>query len=158
MFDRYDLNILMRLQEQGRITNQDLAASINLSPAACLRRVKLLESRGLIARYSAILDQKSLGLEMKVLVEISLSSQHATTFDSFEAQVKVHPEILECYLMSGGADYLLKIAARDTQDYERIHRTILSSLPGVTKIHSNFAIRTICERTALPLDLAMMRR
>ena len=151
MLDRYDLHILHRLQVQGRITNQDLAESIGLSPAACLRRVKLLEERGYIDGYAAMLNQKSLGLEMTVLVEVSLASQSASVLDSFESQVRGFPEILECYLMSGGSDYLLKIVARNTEDFERIHRSILSSLPGVIKLHSSFAIRTICERRSLPL-------
>ena len=151
MLDRYDLHILHRLQVQGRITNQDLAESIGLSPAACLRRVKLLEERGYIDGYAATLNQKRLGLEMTVLVEVSLASQSASVLDSFESQVRGHPEILECYLMSGGSDYLLKIVARNTEDFERIHRSILSSLPGVIKLHSSFAIRTICERRSLPL-------
>ena len=151
MLDRYDLHILHRLQVQGRITNQDLAESIGLSPAACLRRVKLLEERGYIDGYAATLNQKRLGLEMTVLVEVSLASQSASVLDSFESQVRGFPEILECYLMSGGSDYLLKIVARNTEDFERIHRSILSSLPGVIKLHSSFAIRTICERRSLPL-------
>ena len=149
--DKLDRNILEKLQQQGRITNQELAESVGLSAAACLRRVQRLEDSGLIDRYAAILNARKLGLEMMVMAEVSLAQHSSTLLQQFEDAAQVHPEILECHLMSGEADYLLKVLARNTEDYERIYRSILTALPGVTRIRSSFAIRSIIQRTALPL-------
>lgn len=149
--DKIDRNILEILQIQGRISNQDLSERIGLSTAACLRRVQRLESQGLIRGYAGLLDAEKLGLRMLVMVEASLSSHNARVLEAFETAVGLQPEILECHMMSGDADYLLKVITRDSVTYEHLYRRVLSSLPGVTKMRSSFAIRSLFQRTALPL-------
>ena len=152
--DRLDRKILSVLQEDGRIANADLAESVGLSASACLRRVRALEEAGVIERYVALLDQKKIARRVDIFVEISLTSQASEVLDAFEKAVARSSEIMECYLMAGDADYLLKIAAADPSDFERIHKDHLSRLPGVTRMRSSFAIRKITKKTAfdLPLD------
>jgi Lrp/AsnC family leucine-responsive transcriptional regulator len=149
--DKIDRKILDRLQVKGRISNQALSEHIGLSTAACLKRVQRLESQGLIRGYAGLLDSEKLGLRMLVMVEVSLSSHSAPLLESFEAAVGLHPEILECHMMSGEADYLLKVITRDASTYESLYRRVLSALPGVSRIQSSFAIRSLFQRTALPL-------
>ncbi len=146
--DRIDRKILNLLQVDGRISNAELAERINLSPSACLRRVKSLEASGVIDRYVALLNPQKLGLNMSVFVEISLGSQSKEALETFETAVRKSTEIMECHLMGGDADYLLRIMAEDPADFERIHRDHLSQLPGVIKMRSSFAIRSISNRTA----------
>src|SRR5690606_36482911 len=147
-----DRKILTVLQEDGRIANADLADRVGLSPSACLRRVKALEEVGVIDRYVALLDQRKIARRMDVFVEVSLRSQANEVLSAFEAAVARSSEIMECYLMAGDADYQLRVAAADPADFERIHRDHLTRLPGVSRMRSSFAIRTVVKRTAYTLE------
>lgn len=147
--DATDRRILGVLQKDGRITNADLSDQVNLSPSACHRRVERLEKDGFIAGYVALLDARRLGKPTTVFVEITLQGQADDLLDAFEREVARIPDILECHLMAGTADYLLKIMAEDTEDFARIHRKHLSRLPGVRQMQSSFALRTVVKTTAL---------
>lgn len=147
--DPTDRRILTVLQRDGRISNADLAEQINLSASACHRRVQRLEDEGYIARYVALLDARRMGRPTTVFVEITLQRQAEDVLDAFEREVARVPDVLECHLMAGAADYLLKIVVQDTEDFARIHRLYLSRLPGVAKMQSSFALRTVVETTAI---------
>ncbi len=147
--DATDRRILNVLQKQGRITNAELSEQVNLSPSACHRRVERLETDGFIAGYVALVDARRLGRPTTVFVEITLQGQADDLLDAFEREVARVPDILECHLMAGTADYLLKIMAEDTEDFARIHRQHLSRLPGVRQMQSSFALRTVVKTTAL---------
>jgi Lrp/AsnC family leucine-responsive transcriptional regulator len=149
--DAIDRSILTRLQADGRMTNAELAERVHLSQSACLRRVRRLEAEGVIAGYAMLLNQAAIGRPSDVFVEITLSGQSEDLLDAFEAAVRDCPEVMECYLMAGDADYLLRVVAADAQDYERIHRTRLARLPGVARMRSNFALRTVSRKTAFDL-------
>ncbi|OKL45344.1 Lrp/AsnC family transcriptional regulator [Pseudovibrio exalbescens] len=151
--DRIDLQILKQLQFDGRIPNSELANRVGLSPSACLRRVRALETSGIIDRYVALLNPTKIGRSMSVFVEISLASQSEEALQAFEKAVAASPEIIECHLMGGDADYLLRIAAEDPTDFERIHRDHLTRLPGVARMRSSFAIRSVKQSTAFPIAL-----
>ena len=144
--DAIDLAILKTLQSNARITNADLAAKVGLSASACSRRLDILEKSGVISGYHAHVSHKALDYKMIAVVHISLSGQFAKTLSEFEAAVKRCPNVLVCYLMSGEYDYILRVAARDLEDYERIHRDWLSALPHVVKINSSFALREVIDR------------
>ncbi len=146
--DTTDRAILNVLQDDARITNNDLADLVHLSPSACLRRVRRLETDGIIERYVTLIDPVAIGRPTTVFVEISLASQEEAQLDAFETQVVRRPEVISCHLMAGNADYLVQIRCTDVADYEQIHRTHLALLPGVTRIRSSFALRTVCQRTA----------
>ncbi|MEM9630894.1 MAG: Lrp/AsnC family transcriptional regulator [Pseudomonadota bacterium] len=150
--DRLDRKILDVLQKDGRIANADLAEVVGLSASACLRRVRTLEEAGIIENYVALLDQRKLGRRMDVFVEISLTGQSKETLENFERAVARSEEIMECFLMAGDADYILRLTAEDPVDFERIHRDHLAQLPGVLRMKSSFAIRPIVKRTAIPLE------
>jgi Lrp/AsnC family leucine-responsive transcriptional regulator len=147
--DATDRRILTVLQKEGRITNAELSDRVHLSPSACHRRVERLETDGFIAGYVALLDARRLGRPTTVFVEITLQGQADELLDAFERAVARIPDILECHLMAGTADYLLKIMAEDTEDFARIHRQHLSRLPGVRQMQSSFALRTVVKTTAL---------
>ena len=147
--DATDRRILTVLQKEGRITNADLSDRVNLSPSACHRRVQRLEDDGFIAAYVALLDTRKMGRPTTVYVEITLQGQADDLLDAFEQAVAKVPDILECHLMAGTADYLIKIMAEDTEDFARIHRQFLSRLPGVRQMQSSFALRTVVKTTAL---------
>ena len=147
--DQIDLAILRTLQENGRISNADLADRVGLSASSCSRRLDILEKSGVISGYHARVSHKALDYKMMVIVDISLSGQFAKTLAEFEAAVKRVPNILVCYLMSGEYDYILRVACKDLEDYERIHRDWLSALPHVVKINSSFALREIIDRPNL---------
>jgi len=149
--DATDRRILMVLQREGRITNAELSEQVNLSPSACHRRVQRLESEGYISGYVALLDARRLGRPTTVFVEITLQGQADEVLDAFEREVKKVPDVLECHLMAGTADYLLKVTVEDTEDFARIHRQYLARLPGVAQMHSSFALRTVFKTTALPV-------
>jgi Lrp/AsnC family leucine-responsive transcriptional regulator len=149
--DATDRRLLSVLQRSGRITNAELAEAVNLSASACHRRVQRLESEGIIARYVAILDARRMGRPTTVFVEITLQSQADEVLEAFERAVARVPDLLECHLMAGTADYLLKLLARDTDDFARIHRQYLTRLPGVAQMHSSFALRTVVQTTAIPV-------
>lgn len=150
--DALDRRILTLLQKEGRLTNADLAERINLSASACHRRVKRLEASGVIRDYVAMLDPRAVGRRATVFVEVTLTGQSEELLDAFESAVALVPDVLECHLMAGVADYLLKVLARDSDDFARIHRQHLTRLPGVREMHSSFALRTVFGATALPLD------
>ena len=149
--DAIDRRILETLQKQGRLSNQDLSERVGLSPSASHRRVQRLEEAGYIAAYVALLDPRRLGRTTTVFVEITLSGQADELLDAFEKAVRAIPDVLECHLMAGTADYLLKVMAADTDDFARIHRQHLARLPGVAQMHSSFALRTVKQTTALPV-------
>jgi Lrp/AsnC family leucine-responsive transcriptional regulator len=151
--DSTDLRILRLLQLDGRMSNTELSERAHLSQSACLRRVRRLEESGVIASYAALLDPSQIGQNCNVFVEITLNSQSEESLEAFEAAVRDCPEVMECYLMSGDADYLLHLAAADTADYERIHKTRLSRFPGVSRIRSSFALRTVSKKTAYDLEI-----
>lgn len=149
--DRKDTEILRILQEEGRLSNAELAERVALSAAACHRRVHLLQEAGIIRDYVALLEPKAFGLRATIFVEIRLQGQADAVLDAFERAVEQIPEVLECHLMAGTADYILKVVASDTEDFARIHRQSLSRLPGVAQMQSSFALRTVFKTTALPL-------
>jgi Lrp/AsnC family leucine-responsive transcriptional regulator len=149
--DATDRKILRLLQEDGRISNADLADAIHLSPSSCLRRVRRLEDEGVIERYVMLIDPAAIGRPTSIFIEISLKDQSEETLRDFEAAVALSSEVMECYLMAGDSDYLLRIDVADMADYERIHKTHLSRLPGVSGIRSNFTIRTVCKKTSYEL-------
>ena len=141
--DKTDKIILSELQKNAQRPVADLASKAGLSPSACHRRVKLLEEAGVIVSYTANLNRAALGLTNEFFVEVSLSAQTEQAFEKFEKAVQRVPEILECHLMSGQFDYLLRVVATDAADYERIHRSRISSLPFVQRIQSSLALRTV---------------
>jgi DNA-binding Lrp family transcriptional regulator len=149
--DDRDRAILRALMADGRLSNVELSEKVNLSPSACLRRVKLLEESGLIKGYVMLLDPVAVGLAGAAYVSVTLEQQGRATLDRFEADVRRHPEIIECYLLAGAADYLLRVAFRDARDFERIHTDILTQLPGVSRVQSTLALRTVKKTTALPV-------
>ncbi len=149
--DAIDRRILIALQREGRMSNADLAQKVNLSPSACHRRVQRLETEGIIRGYVALLNPRKVFRPTIVFVEITLSSQADELLDAFEKAVRIIPDVLECHLMAGSADYLLKVIAQDTDDFARIHRQRLSKLPGVAQMHSSFSLKTVNFTTALPL-------
>lgn len=149
--DATDRRILETLQRSGRISNADLSERVNLSPSACHRRVQRLEEEGYISGYVALLDPRRMGRMTTVFVEITLTGQADELLDAFERAVARVPEVLECHLMAGSADYLLKVVAADTEDFARIHRRSLSALPGVRGMQSSFVLRTVRQTTALPV-------
>ena len=150
--DATDMRILSALQTDGRITNQDLADRVNLSPSACLRRVRRLEEDGVIDGYGARLNPKAVGRSSNIFIEITLSGQSEEILDAFEAAIADVPDVMECYLMAGQADYLVRVAVSSAEDYERIHKTYLSRLPGIAQIRSIFTMRTVCKKQGFALD------
>jgi DNA-binding Lrp family transcriptional regulator len=149
--DRYDRLILEALQADGRISNKQLAERVHLSESACLRRVRALEDDGTIERYVALLSQEKTGVSGDVLVHIGLHREEQSELAAFEEAVRQIPEVMECYLMTGEFDYLLRVVVADMADFERIHKEELTRLPGVARVNSSVAIRTVLKRTALPL-------
>jgi DNA-binding Lrp family transcriptional regulator len=150
--DQVDRRILEVLQKQGRISNAELSEAVNLSASACHRRVQRLESDGYIRNYVALLDARKLGVPTTVFVEITLQTQADEVLEAFEKAVARIPDVLECHLMAGTADYILKVVAENTDDFARIHRQHLTRLPGVAQMQSSFALRTVFKTTALPIN------
>ncbi|MFT4122058.1 Lrp/AsnC family transcriptional regulator [Bradyrhizobium sp.] len=140
--DAIDRNILRVLRLDARKSNAGIAEEVGLSPSACLRRIRLMEQAGVIRGYTVLLDTASSDA-MAVIINISLERQTEDYLDRFEAAVREHPEIRECYLMTGGSDYLLRVEVASSVGFERIHKEILSTLPGVARIHSSFSIRDV---------------
>jgi DNA-binding Lrp family transcriptional regulator len=141
--DRIDARILAVLQLDGRASAAEIGEQVGLSVSATHRRIKLLEEEGVIERYAAVLDPRALGYTTDFYVEITLQSQSDETLDAFEAAVQSSPDILECHLLTGGFDYLLRISTSGPEDYERVHRHVLSSLPGVMRMQSSLVLRTV---------------
>ena len=144
--DKIDKSILSILQDNARIANVELAERVGLSPSACLRRVPQLESSGIIGGYNAALNLDALGHTVLVLVHISLQGQSSNMLSEFEDAVKQIPQVLACFLLAGENDYLLRVAARDVNDFGRIHSEYLSALPHVQRMESNFVLRQVANR------------
>ena len=149
--DNVDREILQLLQHDGRITNANLADAVHLSASACLRRVRRLEDAGVIAGYTALLEPASIGRPTTVFVEIHLESQREDLLERFEEAAAAIPEVMGCHLMAGDADYLLRLAVADVADYERVHTAHLARLPGVIRVRSSFAMRSVLDRTTHPI-------
>ncbi|WP_026687489.1 Lrp/AsnC family transcriptional regulator [Azovibrio restrictus] len=150
--DRYDRAILTLLQQDGRISNQDLAERIGLSPSPCLRRVRALEEAGLILAYRAQLDPRKLGLSLMALIHISMDRHTPERFENFEKEIQDIPEIIECLLITGqDADYQLKAVVRDMDGYQELLLNRITRIPGVTGVHSSFVLRRVVDKIALPL-------
>ncbi|RJG02835.1 Lrp/AsnC family transcriptional regulator [Noviherbaspirillum sedimenti] len=151
--DRHDRHLLEVLQQDGRISNQDLADRIGLSPSSCLRRMRTLEESGLILGYRALLDAKALGLTLMALVHISMDRHTPERFVNFESAVGGLPEVLECLLITGqDADYQLKVVVRDMDAYQELLLNKITRIEGVTGVHSSFVLRRVLNKTSLPLD------
>ena len=150
--DKFDRAILGYLQTDGRMSNVDLANAVSLSESACLRRVRSLEEDGLIEGYVALLNQKKAGLSGDVFVHIGLHREEQSELAAFELAVQSIPEVMECYLMTGEFDYLLRVVVSDMADFERLHKESLTRLPGVARVNSSVAIRTVRKTTQLPLN------
>lgn len=150
--DRFDRKMLEVLQQEGRISNQDLAERVGLSPSPCLRRLRALEEAGLITGYHATLDAKKLGLSLIALLSISMDRHTPERFESFESAVAQIPEIIECLLITGQqSDYQLKLVVRDMDDYQRLLLEKITRIEGVSGVHTSFVLRRVIDRTALPL-------
>jgi Lrp/AsnC family leucine-responsive transcriptional regulator len=150
--DLYDKDILRTLQEQGKISNQDLAEKVNLSPSACLRRVKTLEDNGYITNYRCIVDMKKLGLGLLVIVSISMDKHTPERFEVFEASISKIPEVTECLLITGqSADYQLKLCVRDLEHYHQILLGKITKITGVTGVHSSFVLNQVIQNRVIPI-------
>ncbi len=152
--DAIDYRILDELQKNARISNVELARAAHLSPSPCLARVRALEASGYIDRYVTLLDAKRLGLAVSVLVQVTLEKQVESALEVFERAVRERPEVMECYLMTGDADYLLRVLLPDVPAFERFILDFLSRVPGVGNIKSSFALKQVKYQTALPLAMA----
>jgi DNA-binding Lrp family transcriptional regulator len=149
--DQIDFRILHHLQNNARITNTELSDAVGLSPSPCLRRVKALEERGVIKRYAAIVDPVSTGLPISIFVSVSLHSQEREGLLAFETEIASYEEVMECYLMTGSSDYLLRLVVPDLQAFERFLADKLTRIKGVANIQSSFALKQVVYRTELPL-------
>jgi DNA-binding Lrp family transcriptional regulator len=149
--DPRDRAILRELMRDGRLTNAELAERVNLSASACLRRVRAMEESGLIAGYVMLLDTARANMPGVAFVSVTLKDQGRSTLDKFETAAQRYPEIVECYLLAGPADYLVRVVYRDAADFERIHTKVLTQLPGVMRVQSALTLRTVKRTTALPI-------
>ena len=147
--DARDRAILTALQDNGRLSNAELADKVNLSASACLRRTKMLEESGLVAGYTMLLDQRACGKPGNAFVFVSLDQQGRQTLNAFEEAVADIPEIMECYLLAGQADYLVRVIYADAEDFERIHTDILTQLPGVVRVQTTLTLRTVKKSTRI---------
>ena len=151
--DAIDLRILAELQQDGALTNVELARRVHLSPSPCLARVKALETAGVIERYVALASAKQLGLGLNVFINISLKTQSKEALAEFERRIAEHDEVMECYLMTGDSDYLIRVAVPDIAALERFILEQLTPIAGIEKIRSSFALKQVRYKTALPLPL-----
>ena len=149
--DAIDLKILDTLQGDARIANVDLARKVHLSPSPCLARVRALEDSGIIDRHVTLLDAKKLGITVSVLVQVTLERQIEPALETFEKAIRERPEVMECYLMTGDSDYLIRVAVADMAALERFILEQLTPIPGIEKIRSSFALKQVRYKTALPL-------
>lgn len=149
--DAIDLKILRELQADARLTNVELASRVNLSPSPCLARVKALEAAGYIRQRVTLLDPSRLGLHINVFIHVTLENQNRDGLDAFEAAVTALPNVMECYLMSGDADYLLRVMVSDMAAYESLITDRLSRIPGIRNIRSSFALKQVMYTTAVPV-------
>lgn len=149
--DEFDRKILRILQQVPAITMAELAEAVGLSQTPCWRRMKLLEAAGLIARRAVILDPKKLGFSVDVFAHVRIGRHDEDSLDAFEAQVREHPAIVECFSMSGESDYLMRILARSIEDYEHFLKKVLLHLPGVASVNSSFALKSVKLTTEVPI-------
>ncbi|MBI1494509.1 Lrp/AsnC family transcriptional regulator [Halocynthiibacter styelae] len=149
--DDKDQRIIRTLQREGRMTNQDLAAEVNLSPSPCLRRVKLLEQSGVIKGYSADIDAEAYGLGVTVFVRVSLADHTEATVKQFESDIERVDQVLECYVMTGSSDYLLRVVVADLADYEKFVRQKLHPIGGVASLDSSFVYGVVKKTNVLPM-------
>jgi DNA-binding Lrp family transcriptional regulator len=149
--DTTDLKILKHIQDNCRLTNVELADKINLSPSPCLRRIRNLESNGVIKGYMALVDQNAVDLPVSVFIQVSLERQVVADLMAFEEAILSRPEVMECYLMTGDADYLLRVVAKDLETYQQFLLDHLTQIPGVASIKSSFALKQVVFKTSLPL-------
>jgi len=152
MLDRYDREILRLLQQEGRLSNQELAERIGLSASPCLRRVRALEEAGYISGYRAMLDAGKLGLSLTALLHISMDRHTPERFENFEQQIQALPEVMECLLITGqDADYQLKVVVKDMEAYQELLLNRITRIEGVSGVHSSFVMRKVVDKTALPV-------
>ena len=149
--DDIDRRILAELQRDGRLSNVELAARVGLSASPCLARVRRLEREGILKGYVALVSPEALGLAITVFIQVALERQSERTLEIFETRVRAFPEVMECYLMTGDSDYLLRLVAPDVQALQRFIIQDLTTIPGVANIRSSFALKQVAYRTALPL-------
>lgn len=147
LLDRIDFRILRELLQDARVSQVDLAEKIGLSATACARRIRQLETSGILRGYRADVDPAALGFTTTVIVRITLEKQSEDLLGAFEAAIAHCPDVVSCHLMAGSDDYLLQVSARGIEDFERIHKQQLSRMPGVARIHSSFAMREVVRRT-----------
>ena len=152
--DTTDLRILAELQTNGALSNVELARRVHLSPSPCLARVKALEHNGVIERYVALANAAALGLGLNVFISISLKEQSKAALAEFEQRIAEHDEVMECYLMTGDSDYLMRVALPDITALEKFILEQLTPIPGIEKIRSSFALKQVRYKTALPLPVA----
>jgi Lrp/AsnC family leucine-responsive transcriptional regulator len=152
-FDPVDLRLLSQLQTDARITNVALAEGANLSPAPCLRRVRDLESAGVIRGYVTLLDPEAVGLHISVFIQISLEKQVSNALHTFEETICSYPEVMECYLMTGDSDYLIRVVARDLKALQSFIVDRLTCIPNIANIRSSMALKEVKYKTALPIGL-----
>lgn len=149
--DELDRKILICLQDNARMSNAELAAAVGLSPSPCWRRVRALEKAGVVRKYAAIVEAKAIGLPVNVFVSVTLEKQVEDWLERFEAALRDRPEVMECYLMTGEFDYLLRVVVPDLAAYERFVLDHLTRIPGIAGIKSSFALKQVQYKTALPL-------
>jgi Lrp/AsnC family leucine-responsive transcriptional regulator len=152
--DRTDIGILNRLQQDASITNAELAKAVNLSPTPCFNRVRALETLGLIKQQVTLLNPERLGLHINVFIQVKLEKQVEEALRRFEEAISERPEVMECYLMTGDADYLLRVVMPDIQMFERFILDHLTKIPGVSNIRSSFTLKQVRYKTALPLPMS----
>ena len=150
--DAIDRQILENLQNDARMRNVELAEKVGLSPSPCLRRVGNLEETGVIRGYATLVNAEAVGLPVSVFVSVTLEKQIEKTLEKFEKEIRARPEVMECYLMTGDADYLLRVVTADLGAYERFLIEHLTRIPGVASIKSSFALKQVAYRTALPIS------
>jgi len=148
--DSKDRQILRELQSDGRLTNQDLSERVNLSPSPCLRRVRLMEEQGIIRGYTALVDQKAWGLPVTVFIRLKLERHSDEAVNAFEQAIIAMPQVMDCWLMTGRSDYLLRVIAADLDDYERFVRRELQRVPGIASIDTSFAYGSVKHAQVLP--------
>ena len=150
--DAIDRQILENLQNDARMRNVELAEKVGLSPSPCLRRVGNLEETGVIRGYATLVDAEAVGLPVSVFVSVTLEKQIEKALEKFEKEIRARPEVMECYLMTGEADYLMRVVPADLSAYERFLIEHLTRIPGVASIKSSFALKQVAYRTALPIS------
>ncbi|WP_286238740.1 Lrp/AsnC family transcriptional regulator [Neptuniibacter halophilus] len=150
--DRYDRQIITILQQDGRISNQQLADQVGLSTAACWRRVKSLSERGVLKKHTTLIDPEAMGYDLCVIIMVSLVRHQQDHASEFQAAVQAYPEVMQCYAVTGDADYMLRVIIQNMAAYDRFLNEKIFSLPGVSQVRSNFALREVKYETAIPVN------